>query len=285
MLYVIGLGLGNERDVTLNGLSAIQKSTKVYLERYTSVLGVDAEKLSKLYGKDVEPCDRLFVEQHIDGLLDEASTNDVAFLVVGDAFAATTHADLVLRAVARGVKVKNIYNASIMNAVAGTGLALYNFGQAVSICFFTATWRPDSFYDRVRENRSFGLHTLCLLDIRVKELTTRALCRGIEEYEPPRFMTAATAARQMLEVEEARGEGVYGPDTMCVAVARIGHDDEKICACALRDMCGVDMGGPLHSLVLVGNTMDMEKAMLSMYAAKPEDFYPNREAPSQMLDS
>ena len=284
MLYVIGLGLGDERDVTMNGLAAIQKCAKVYLEAYTSILGVNVDKLSTLYGKEVTVCDRNFVEQGVDGLLDESATMDVAFLVVGDAFAATTHADLVLRAVERGVKVKNIYNASIMNAVAGTGLSLYNFGQAVSICFFTSTWRPDSFYDRIKENRSFGSNTLCLLDIRVKEPTTRALCKGIEEYEPPRFMTAATAARQMIEVEETRGEGVYGPETMCVAVARVGHDDEKICACTLKEMCGVDMGGPLHSLVLVGNTMDVENAMLAMYAAKPEDFYPDGEAPSQMLD-
>jgi diphthine synthase len=33
--------------------------------------------------------------------------------------------------------------------------------------FFTPTWRPDSFYDRIRDNRKAGLHTLCLLDIKV----------------------------------------------------------------------------------------------------------------------
>ena len=61
--------------------------------------------------------------------------------VVGDAFAATTHSDLVLRAKGIGCKVKHIYNASIMNAVAGCGLQLYRFGQAISIVFFTQTWR------------------------------------------------------------------------------------------------------------------------------------------------
>jgi diphthine synthase len=284
MLYVIGLGLGDERDVTLNGLDAIKRCSKVYLEAYTSVLGADAARLGELYGKEVTVCDRNFVEQGVEGVLDEATEGDVAFLVVGDAFAATTHSDLVLRAVERGVRVKNVYNASIMNAVAGTGLALYNFGVAVSICFFTETWRPDSFYDKIKENARVGAHTLCLLDIRVKEPTVRALCKGIEEYEPPRFMTAATAAKQMLEVEETRGEGVYSADSMCVAVARVGHDDEKIRACTLGEMCRVDMGGPLHSLVLVGETMDVEEAMLKLHAVKPEDFYEG-EAPSQMLDA
>lgn len=29
------------------------------------------------------------------------------------------------------------------------------------------TWRPDSFYDRIAANKKLGLHTLCLLDIKV----------------------------------------------------------------------------------------------------------------------
>jgi diphthamide biosynthesis methyltransferase len=63
--------------------------------------------------------------------------------------------------------------------VAACGLQLYRFGQAVSICFFTPTWRPDSFYDRVATNRREGLHTLCLLDIRVKEPSEESLCRRV----------------------------------------------------------------------------------------------------------
>ena len=39
--------------------------------------------------------------------------------------------------------------------------------QAVSIVFFTETWQPDSFYDKILANRRMGLHTLCLLDIKV----------------------------------------------------------------------------------------------------------------------
>ncbi|CEG00359.1 Tetrapyrrole methylase, subdomain 1 [Ostreococcus tauri] len=284
MLYLIGLGLGNERDVTLRGLDAIRSCAKVYLEAYTSVLGVDASRMEALYEKPVVACDRRFVEQGVDAVLDEAKDTDVAFCVVGDAFAATTHGDLVIRAREKGVAVRAVYNASIMNAVAGTGLSLYNFGRTVSICFFTPTWRPDSFYDWVRENRKTGAHTLCLLDIRVKEPTVKALCRGIEEYEPPRFMTAATAATQMLEVEETRGEGAYSEDTMCVAVARVGQDDEKIRACTLGEMRRVDMGAPLHSLVLVGDVMDIESAMLATHEVKPEDYYEG-EPPSQMLDA
>ena len=50
--------------------------------------------------------------------------------------------------------------------------------QAVSIVFFTDSWRPDSFYPRIAANRQRGLHTLCLLDIKVKEPSLESLARG-----------------------------------------------------------------------------------------------------------
>jgi len=52
-----------------------------------------------------------------------------------------------------------------MNAIGCCGLQLYNYGQTVSIVFFTETWRPDSFYQKIKANRNIGLHTLCLLGI------------------------------------------------------------------------------------------------------------------------
>ena len=74
--------------------------------------------------------------------------------------------------------------------------------QAVSIVFFTETWRPDSFYSRIAANRKQGLHTLCLLDIKVKEPTLESLARGKKVYEPPRYMTINIAVEQLLEIEE-----------------------------------------------------------------------------------
>lgn len=43
--------------------------------------------------------------------------------------------------------------------------------------FFTETWRPDSFYDKIASNRRAGLHTLCLLDIKMKEISEMNLAR------------------------------------------------------------------------------------------------------------
>ena len=48
MLYMIGLGLADETDVTVKGLELIKKAERVYLEAYTSILLVDTAKLVRL---------------------------------------------------------------------------------------------------------------------------------------------------------------------------------------------------------------------------------------------
>jgi len=48
MLYFIGLGLGDEKDITLRGLEAVRRCSHVFLESYTSLLGVDKDALVRL---------------------------------------------------------------------------------------------------------------------------------------------------------------------------------------------------------------------------------------------
>lgn len=163
VLYLIGLGLGDEKDVTVKGLEAIRSCSRLYLEHYTSVLAASKERLEAFYEKSIILADRDMVETEADAILAGTKTENVGFLVVGDPFGATTHTDLMLRAKESGIPVMPIHNASIMNAIGCCGLQLYNYGQTVSIVFFTDTWKPDSFYDKIKINRNIGLHTLCLL--------------------------------------------------------------------------------------------------------------------------
>jgi diphthine synthase len=235
------------------------------------------------------------VESSSDDILHDAQNVDVAFLVVGDPFGyavqyfsfenvlimarATTHTDLVLRARALKIPISSIPNASIMSAIGATGLQLYNFGQTVSMVFFTETWKPASFYDRIRENRNIGLHTLVLLDIKVKEQSLENMARGRKIYEPPRYMTVGQCASQMLEIEElktAEGEGgVYGEESLAIGVARIGGETEKFVSGTLKQLCPADqeLGGPLHSLVLLGRrTHELESEYVREFAVDKEDW-------------
>lgn len=274
MLYLVGLGLSYETDITVRGLEVVRKCKRVYLEAYTSILmAADQQSLEKFYGREVILADRELVESGSDEILKDADTEDIAFMVVGDPFGATTHSDLIIRARELGIKVEAIHNASVMNAVGACGLQLYQFGQTVSLVFFTETWKPASFYDKVLENRRIGLHTLLLLDIKVKEQSIENMARGRLIYEPPRYMDIATAAKQMLEIEELKGQKAYTPDSPCVAISRLGLPTQTFKAGTLAELAEYDSGEPLHSLVLMGRQVhDLELEYLDEFVNDREAF-------------
>ncbi|KAL7759959.1 hypothetical protein ACKLNR_010049 [Fusarium oxysporum f. sp. zingiberi] len=273
MLYLVGLGLSDETDITVKGLEVVKKASRVYLEAYTSILLVEQSVLESYYGRSITVADREMVESNSDEILQNAQNEDVAFLVVGDPFGATTHTDLVLRARELEIPVRTVPNASIMSGIGACGLQLYNFGQTVSMVFFTDTWKPASFYDRIKENRQIGLHTLVLVDIKVKEQSLENMARGRLVYEPPRYMTVGQCAQQMLEIEDERKEGVYTKDSLAIGAARVGGKTEKFVAGTLEELCSTDeeLGPPLHSLVLLGRrTHELELDYVRQFAVDKE---------------
>ena len=86
MLFIIGLGLSDEKDITVKGMEAIKTCSKVYLEAYTSILMIDHQRLETFHEKKIVVADREFVEDNADEILLNAHTENVAFLVVGDPF-------------------------------------------------------------------------------------------------------------------------------------------------------------------------------------------------------
>ena len=194
VLHMIGLGLSDEKDISVKGMEAVQASDRVYLEMYTAILMISNERLSEFFGKEIVIADRDFVESGCAQMIEEAKTQVVSFLVVGDPFCATTHTDLYLRCCEAGVQVNVIHNASIVSAMGCCGLQVYRFGEIVSIPFFTDNWRPTSFYAKIKGNATSNLHTLALLDIKVKEPTLESLARGKPVFMPPRYMTTKCAA-------------------------------------------------------------------------------------------
>ncbi len=80
-----------------------------------------------------------------------------------------------------------------------------------------------------------------------------------------RYMTVNTAIEQLLEVEEARGEGAYGLDTQCVGVARLGSEEQVIVAGPMAKLRDADFGEPLHSLIIAGEMHHIEEEILAHY--------------------
>ncbi len=258
---MIGLGLGDEKDITLRGLEAIKKSKKVFIENYTSISNA-VKGLQELSGKEFEQAPRNMVENDANKILNEAKKDDVSFLVIGDVFGATTHTDLYLRAKQEGIGVKIINNASIMNVVGNTGLELYRFGQTTSIVFDDNNWLPDTPYNVIQKNLERGLHTLCLLDIKTAEPSTENLKKGIMKPEPPRFMTIRDGLRILERLEEKNEKKIITQETKVVGIARIGTDSQKIKHGTIKEIKKEDFGEPLHSIIIPGKLHDVEKEML-----------------------
>lgn len=269
VLYFIGLGLGDEKDITVKGLEIIRRSFKVYLESYTSILSTAKADLESFYGKPLIEADRIFVESQCEQMLQESLTHEICFLVVGDPFGATTHADLFLRAQELGGQVEIVHNASIFTAVGLTGLQLYKFGETVSVPFFTENWRPYSFFDKVLKNFERGLHTLVLLDIKVKEQSEEDLVRGRMVFQPPRFMRVNQAAQQILEAAQVKEASALGQDLKVFAVLRAGTKDARILVRTLGEFAnGDDCGAPLQSMVIPGDLDEIETTMMEFYRKK-----------------
>src|SRR3989344_5389791 len=200
-LYLIGLGLHEEKDITVKGLEAVKKCSKVYLENYTSQLNSPLEDLEKFYGKKILPADRKFVEE-TESILKEAKEKDIALLIIGDVFAATTHIELFIQAKKQNIQIKIINNASVLNAIGITGLSLYNFGKVTTIPRNNKDIKSP--YEVYLKNNELGLHTLFLLDIQ-------------GDYLMPAEEAAAYLIRQGLP-----------RDTKCVACGGLGSDDPDI---------------------------------------------------------
>lgn len=256
-LYLVGIGLSDEQDITLKGLEAVKKAHKVYLEYYTSRLGIDPEKLKQFYGKDIIIADRELVEQQAEQtILQEAQENDVVFLVIGDVMGATTHADLILRAKEKNIPVHIINNASIINVIGNIGLELYKFGKTTSIVFSQPGYEPETCYDIIKQNQSIGAHTLCLLDIHAEndQGKNSAKCMSVNE-----------GLQVLLDIEAKRAEGVISEETFVIGCARLGNKDQLVKAGKLKDLLAVDFGKPVHCIVIPAKDLHFkEEEMLGL---------------------
>jgi diphthine synthase len=247
-LSIIGIGLSDEKDITEAGLELVKAADLVFLECYTSILQVSIDRISQFYGKEVLPADRALLETRAEQeILAPAATKNVAVLIVGDPLGATTHHDLVNRARESGIPVRIVHNASVMTAVANTGLSLYKFGKTGSIPIAQPGFSPESFFDVLLENRSINAHTLLLLDL-----------------DPPhnRFMTVNDALIRLVGIATRRGIRNF-EDTRVVGCARLGTPSESIAYGSIKQLFAHNFGPAPHCLVVPGQLHFAEEEALS----------------------
>ena len=209
MLSFIGLGLYDERSITLRGRDALESTDAVFAEWYTSRLaGTSVDRLEVLHGIEIEVRDRPGVEQHPEPILDAAEEGHAAFLTAGDTMISTTHVDLRLRAHERGIDTRVIHGTTAQTAASSlTGLQNYRFGKATTLPFpETHGGVPDSVIETVEANRDRDLHTLVYLDIdgeneRFLTGDRAADLLADREFGPPLHLLVLPAAPHPLEAD------------------------------------------------------------------------------------
>ncbi len=248
MLLLIGMGLWDERDISCKGLELARKSDVVFVEFYTSkLMGSNLDRISEFLGKEVVELERSDLEENCSKIIGMAKDKNVAILVPGDPMIATTHSSLVLEAKRRGVKVRVVHSASIINAVCGlTGLHNYRFGKSATVSYPHGDVIPKTPVEVIRMNRSIDAHTLLFLDLH------------------PEPMSIGEAIDILGKVDESVLE-LFG-----VGIARAGSEDPFVRCDRLRVLKNVDFGEPLHVLVVLAKTLHfMEYECLRELASAP----------------
>ncbi|MGM0592309.1 MAG: diphthine synthase [Halobacteriota archaeon] len=268
MLTFIGLGLYDERSITVEGREALVDADRAFAEFYTSKLvGATVEDLESYHGLPIEVRDRVGVEQDPGPILDAAASEDVVFLTAGDTMISTTHVDLRLRAAERGIETRVIHGVTAQSAASGlTGLQNYRFGKAVTLPFPYAHGGDDvpvSVAESIEANLERNLHTLVYLDIKVGDTPTDRRGTSTGSDEPvDEYMTADVAADLLA--------GNWR-DRLAVAVARAGSPDPIVAADRLSALAGRDFGDPLHLLVIPADLHHIEADALATFGGASEE--------------
>jgi diphthine synthase len=253
MLTFIGLGLYDEKDITVKGMEAIRESDVVYAEFYTSRLaGTTIEKMEKAYGRRVNLLDREDIEVDAErSILCKAKNLNVVLLTGGDPMIATTHVDLRLRATDMGISTRIIHAPSIFSAAVGlSGLQNYKFGKSASVPFPYKDRISETPYDTIKLNIEHGLHTFLYLE------TSMDINRAIE---------------LLLSVEEKRKECLL-EDRIAVGIAGVGSLSPIVKADRMERLKEYDFGATPHTIIVTGELHFMEREALNKFAgARPKD--------------
>ncbi|MDQ3839768.1 MAG: diphthine synthase [Thermoproteota archaeon] len=243
MLWMIGLGIYGVGGISLQSLDILKSCDVIYVERYTSSIS-DAElyNLDRLIRDEEGKTNTVVVPRWFleDGreVLKKAQVMEVALLTYGDPLIATTHTELLVRAVKNSVKVKIIHGVSGISSLIGeTGLHMYKFGRTVTI-----TSEPQSaatVYGTIYDNLNLGNHTMVLTEYK-------------DRNEEVFFLDPKKALLSLLELERDLKSGACHEETFAVILSRIGLKDEKKISGKIKSLLAQDYGKGPHTLIVTG---------------------------------
>ena len=252
VLYFIGVGVYDEKDISLKAVETARGCDLLFVEFYTQKMNTTKQKLEKIIGKKITELGRKEIEEQSEILLEPAKTKKVGFLVGGDPFSATTHIALKHDAMQKGIETRVIHGSSIFSAIGEVGLHMYKFGTTITIPYLEKVGGklPFSAYDRLRDNKERGLHTLMLLDI---------------DMEKKKIMTANEGMKTFLEMESARGENVFTEYIDVIVFARANSVKPVIVYGKVIELVDRDFGEPPMCIIVPGSLHFTEREYLEMF--------------------
>ena len=273
-LVLIGMGPGMLTSMTEEAIVAAKSADFRYYEAYTAIWPIEElERLTSRIGP-IEKVMRPEVEQP-EEILNLAKDNSVAMLIVGDPLQATTHVDLQLQAMEKGIECQIIHGISITNIVTGAvGLSNYKFGRQTTLTYPYANWIATSPLEVLAINRIVGQHTLALLDLD----PTGA---GIGQQRPMRPKDAVESISLMIDKISSNVENIDDSDALgklkkqaigeliatkftdwpVVLCSDMGAENQSIIYTNLANLADLP-GGNMNCLVFPASTSDVEEKAL-----------------------
>ncbi|MDE1853082.1 MAG: diphthine synthase [Thaumarchaeota archaeon] len=261
-LSFVGLGLGAS-GITLEGVDELKSASTVYLEYYTTPheprLLTEIERAT---GKRPVVVDRDFVE---DGnrILTEAEGKRVALAVLGDPMIATTHNELRVRAIKKGVETRVIHSATIASAAASaSGLHSYKFSRTVTVTR-ESVGRLTQAYHILHQNILEGAHTLLLLEY---------------DTQSGEGVSPADAMAGLLLAEGNFKRGVVSEKTFAIVLSRVGREDAAKAAGGFESLSKGEFGEPPHCVIIPGRLHFTEtEAVSAIFAIGESDVRGNSD--------
>jgi len=205
MLILAGLGLNDEKGLTIEEIEEAKSADKIYLEKYTSIWFGNLDNLEKILGKKINLIGRRELEEDSYKIVEEAREKKIVVFVPGDPLFATTHLSLILECLRKKINYKIIHNSSIISAIGITGIHFYKICKIVTIPFKERANNFDYIKNSVK-NRGDN-HVLCLLDI---------------DLEKNRFLNVKEALKFLIDIN------ALSEEEEIVVASRLGTENSRI---------------------------------------------------------
>jgi diphthine synthase len=244
MLVLAGLGISDEKGITLEEIEEAKSADYLFIELYTSIWHGRLQNLERIVGKKIGILRRRDLEEESDRILRLAVDKKVVIFVPGDPLVATTHSSLIIECKKRGIDFKILHNSSILSAVCETGLHAYKFGPSVTIPLKERTKNKlESIVELIKQNKERGLHTLCFLDV---------------DIEANKFLKVCDAIKFLVESK------IIEEEEKIVVASCIGTDKQKFIWKEAKSLTDLQVDLPAV-IIIPGNLHFSEREMLGTF--------------------